>query len=40
MLKGTISLLLIAVVVWIFWMTYHWLRNPENRISNRKSRKK
>lgn len=40
MLKGTISLLLIATVVWVFWMSYQWLRNPENRTSNRKSRKK
>jgi hypothetical protein len=31
MLKGTISLLLIAVVIWAFWMSYQWLRNPNNR---------
>jgi len=31
MLKGTISLLLIAFVIWAFWMSYQWLRNPENR---------
>jgi hypothetical protein len=36
MLKGTISLLLIATVVWVFWMTKEWMRNPENRTTKRK----
>lgn len=30
MLKGVISLLLICAVIWIFWMTWTWLRKPKN----------
>lgn len=28
-MKGALGLLAIAAVIWIFWMTYVWLRKPK-----------
>jgi len=30
-MKGALGLLAIAVVVWAFWMSWEWLRNPNRR---------
>lgn len=29
-MKGALGLIVIAAVVWVFWMTYVWLRKPKN----------
>ena len=38
--KGTIALLLVALVAWVFWMSYNWLRNPNKSDKPKKSMKK
>jgi hypothetical protein len=29
--KGAFGLLAIAVVVWVFWMSFEWLRNRKTK---------
>lgn len=28
-LEGMISILIASAIVWVFWMTYEWLRNKK-----------
>ena len=28
-MKGALGLIAIATVVWVFWMSYEWLRNKK-----------
>ena len=37
-MKGALGLIAIAIVVWGFWMTWEWLRNPERLERKRKRR--
>ena len=30
-MKGALGLFAIAATVWVFWMTYVWLRKPKDR---------
>lgn len=29
-MRGALGLIAIAAVVWVFWMTWEWLRKPKN----------
>lgn len=29
-MKGALGLIAIAAVVWIFWMTWEWMRKPRD----------
>lgn len=39
MLKGTIGLIIIAIIVWAFWMSWHWLRNNQKNYNKTKENK-
>jgi hypothetical protein len=30
-MRGALGLIAIAAVIWAFWMTWEWLRNPERK---------
>ena len=30
-MKGALGLIAIAAVVWVFWMSFEWLRNVKNK---------
>jgi hypothetical protein len=30
-MKGALGLIAIAAVVWVFWMSFEWLRNRQNK---------
>lgn len=36
-MKGALGLIAAAAVIWIFWMTFEWLRNPnrKNKLTNK-----
>lgn len=35
-MKGALGLLALALVVWVFWMSWEWLRNNKKQRSNKK----
>lgn len=39
-MKGLLGFIVFALVTWIFWMSWHWLRNPDrpNLIGRRRRR--
>ena len=30
-MKGALGLIAIAAVIWVFWMSFEWLRNRKNK---------
>ncbi|CAA0215216.1 hypothetical protein TMP139_360067 [Tenacibaculum maritimum] len=34
-MKGAIGLIVIALVVWGFWMSWEWLRKPKQKKQNK-----
>lgn len=34
-MKGALGLVVIAITIWVFWMSYEWLRNKKNNKSNK-----
>jgi Tfp pilus assembly protein PilW len=30
-MKGALGLIVIAAVIWVFWMSFEWLRNRKNK---------
>jgi len=30
-MKGALGLIAITTVVWVFWMSFEWLRNPKKK---------
>jgi len=38
-MKGIIMLIVVSGILWGTWMSYQWLRNPENRKTKSKKRK-
>jgi uncharacterized membrane protein len=38
-MKPLIFLIAIAILVWVFWMTFEWLRNPYKNVRKRRKHK-
>tara|TARA_R110000822_G_C15243904_1_gene486665 strand:+ start:176 stop:295 length:120 start_codon:yes stop_codon:yes gene_type:complete len=36
-MKGALGLVALSMVIWVFWMSWEWLRNRDKNKNNNKS---